>query len=70
MNVEIFEIVREKLGHSKYKMAKELGVTPSHYAYLSTKARNARTEIIVRLKEISGLSAAEFWKLLKSEYQK
>ena len=70
MLMQMFETIREKLGWSKYKLAKELGVTPSHYSYLSTKAKTAQTEILVRLQEISGLSGDEFWKIVRKEFRK
>ena len=69
MNMQIFETVREKLGWSKYKLAKELKITPSHYSYLSTKAKTVQTEILVRLQEISGISGSDFWKLIQKEFR-
>jgi len=69
MKMQIFETIREKLGWSKYKLALELGVTPSHYSYLSTKAKTVQTKILVRLQEISGISGAKFWELIQGEFK-
>lgn len=69
MSMQIFELVREKLGWSKYKLAQELKITPSHYGYVSTKAKTAQTEILIRLQELSGISPSEFWKLLRKEFK-
>lgn len=67
MGVQTFRIVREKLGYTKYKMAKSLGITPSHYEYLETKAKNTQTEVLIKLQKISGLSPAKFWELFQKE---
>lgn len=65
--MQIFRKIREKLGWTRYKMASELRVSPSHLAYIEDKAKDTKTEILIRLKIISGMSAEQFWKLLEKE---
>lgn len=67
MGVKVFEIVRKKLGYSRYKMASELGIRQSAYDYLEQEARSCNSQTLVKLHKLAGeagISADELFKLL------
>ena len=43
MGVKTFKIIRDKLGWTSYKMAKELGISQTQYNYLERTAKTAQT---------------------------
>lgn len=69
MYVQAFKIVREKLGWTEYRMAKAMGVTPTHYRSLERKIENPGKEILMKFQAIAEKHAKidlrEFWDLLK-----
>lgn len=67
MGLQVFRIIREKLGWSQYKLAQEIGVSQSHLRYLEEKAKNTQTKTLIRLQKVSGLSPAKFWEILEKE---
>lgn len=67
MLVELVKDIRESKGWTRYRMAKELGVSQTQLNYMETKAKSIRTDIIVRLWEVSGWSGNEFMRRVKKE---
>lgn len=71
MPVQAFGFVRKKLGWTRYKMAKELGISQTQYDYLESKAKSTQTHVLVRLQEIAEKEAkiglGEFWKSVKEQ---
>jgi transcriptional regulator with XRE-family HTH domain len=69
MAMQIFKIIRQKLGWTRYKMAKELGISQTQYDYLEQKAVNAAIKTLLKLQEVSErellMPLQEFWGLLK-----
>jgi len=54
---------------SRYQLAKELGITPQALEYmLQNNSRGVRVSVLIKLQEVSGLSVAHFWKLLRDEH--
>jgi len=66
--MEAFKTIREKLNWTCYRMAKELGVSQTQYNYLERTAKTAQTHVLIKLKNLSGLSAEQFWKILEKEH--
>jgi DNA-binding XRE family transcriptional regulator len=67
MGVQTFRIIREMLGWTRYKMAKELGISQTQYDYLEREAKSTQTKLLIKLKKVSGLSGNEFWKIFERE---
>lgn len=65
--MQTFKIIRERLGWKPYRMAKELGISQTQYAYLEETAKSTQTKLIIKLKKISGMSGEEFWKIFEKE---
>ena len=69
--MQIFEIIRNKLGIKPWKMKHLLSIDKiQSYLYLERKAQKVSLPDLTRLKEISGLSLDEFWKLIETEVKK
>lgn len=66
MSVETFKKVRERLGWTQYKMAKELDISQTQYKYLEEKAKSCQTKILLKLFEVSEMSDSDFWKLFRA----
>lgn len=67
MGVQTFRIIREKLGWTRYKMSKELGISQTQYNYLEDKAKTAQTSVLIKLQKLSGLTGQEFWDIFAKE---
>lgn len=73
MAVDLLQKVRKRLNIKNYSLAKrltELGApitTQGLDHYDTDSARSMRVDVLVRLREISGMSIDEFWKLLEQE---
>jgi transcriptional regulator with XRE-family HTH domain len=67
VNVEIIKSIKKSLGWTSYKMAAELGITPTQLAHYEKLPISTRELMLVRLQELSGLSVSEFWSRLKVE---
>jgi DNA-binding Xre family transcriptional regulator len=54
---------------TRYRLAKEVGITPQAMDHmLKTDAKGVRVSVLIKLQEVSGLSVAHFWKLLRDEH--
>lgn len=67
MGMELFRKIRELLGVTKYRMAKSLGVSPTHYEHFESAGKRVTLLQLVKLKELSGLPVTKFWELLEEE---
>lgn len=66
--MQIFEIIRNKLGIKAWKMKQLLNIDKiQSYLYLERKAQKVSLDDLSKLKEISGLPVGEFWKLIEEE---
>ena len=67
MGVQVFKIIREKLGWSRYKMAKRLRMSQSAYDHIEQRAQNVSARSLQRLQKIAereaGIELSEFWEL-------
>lgn len=71
MGMQIFKTIRDRLGWTRYKLAKSLGISQTQYDYLERKAANAQAKILIKLQDIAErellITLDEFWALLKRE---
>lgn len=66
---KILDTVLKKHGWTRYRLAKELGLSTQAMDHLYLKnARGVRIAVLIRLQEVSGYSVEKFWKLLKEEH--
>lgn len=68
--MESFRLIRDKLGWTRYKMAKYLGITDSRYKYLEAQAAITQLSVLKKLRELAyktGMSADEFWEILDAD---
>lgn len=76
MSVKLFRYVREILGLSAYEMARRLGHFKSTegkehqpdvrpYLYKESEAKNISLSDLMLLRDMSGLSDQDFWKLIE-----
>lgn len=66
---EILDTVLKKQGWSRYRLAKELGLSTQAMDHLYLKnAKGVRVSVLIRLQEVSGYSVERFWKMLKDEH--
>ncbi len=66
--MQVFKIIREKLGLKPWKMKQLLGIDKiQSYLYLERHANKVSLEDLTKLKEISGASLQEFWGLIEEE---
>ena len=65
----IIKKVLDSRGITRYKLAKELGITTQALDYMiKSDTRGVRVAVLIKLQEASGLSVAQFWKLLRDEH--
>lgn len=65
----ILDAVLQKQGWTRYRLAKELGLSTQALDHLYLKnARGVRVSVLIKLQEVSGYSVEKFWKMLKDEY--
>lgn len=66
---EILDTVLKRQGWSRYRLAKELGLSTQalDHIYLND-AKGVRVPVLIKLQEVSGFSVDAFWKLLKREH--
>jgi transcriptional regulator with XRE-family HTH domain len=67
MLVHLVKEIRVSKGWSGYKMAKALGVSQTQLNYMERQAKSIRTDILIRLWEVSGLDGSEFLERVKAE---
>lgn len=67
--MELVRIIRERLGWSYGRLASELAITVTSAQNLEAKGVFYKPQWLVRLYEASGMSLAEFWKLLEKDAQ-
>lgn len=67
MFVQVFEKIRERKGWTKYKLAKELGISSTQLNYYENRAKSVNTRVLIRLRSVSGLSWGAFGELLEAE---
>lgn len=66
---KILDAVLKKHGWTRYRLAKELGLSTQAMDHLYLKnARGVRIAVLIRLQEVSGYSVEKFWKMLKDEH--
>ena len=66
---KILDTVLKKHGWTRYRLAKELGLSTQAMDHLYLKnARGVRIAVLIRLQEVSGYSVEKFWKMLKEEH--
>lgn len=66
---KILDIVLKKNGWTRYRLAKELGLSTQAMDHLYLKnAKGVRVSVLIRLQEVSGYSVEKFWKLLREEH--
>ena len=67
MGVQVFKIIRKKLGWSRYRMAKELKMSQSAYDHIEQRAQNVSARSLQKLQRVAekqmAMSLAEFWDL-------
>lgn len=69
--MEAIEKIRKKLGFSKYKLSKELGISQTQYNYYVKNPASIKLPMLSKLKEISGLSWTDIGELIdKSQRRK
>jgi DNA-binding XRE family transcriptional regulator len=61
--------IREKLGFTHYKAAKRVGLTQQGYIVAEKSSRSIKVDVLVALKELSGLTWEEVGKMLESDAQ-
>lgn len=69
MAVQAFKIIRESLGWTRYKMAKELGVSESHLRHIEENGEDTRGKNLIKLQKVSGLSPTKFWQIYTQQYE-
>lgn len=65
--VDLYQKIMKSKGYSGYEMARKLGITQTQFKHYLKKPISTREVLLVRLQEMSGLSEADFWGLLKRE---
>ena len=70
MLVELVKDIRISKGWTAYKMAKTLGVSQTQLNYMERKAKSIRTDILIKLWEVSGLSGDNFLAKVRKELRK
>jgi DNA-binding Xre family transcriptional regulator len=66
---KILDTVLKKQGWSRYRLAKELGLSTQAMDHLYLKnAKGVRVSVLIKLQEISGYTVEKFWRLLKDEH--
>jgi predicted transcriptional regulator len=66
---KLLDAVLKKQGWTRYRLAKELGLSTQAMDHLYLKnARGVRIVVLIRLQEVSGYSVEKFWSLLKAEH--
>lgn len=65
--MRFFKRLRDKLGLTKYEMARHLGILPQSYYYFEEKARGCSFEVLILIKKKLGLSWEEIGKLIEEE---
>lgn len=66
--VKVIKIIRESKGWSQYRLAQEMGIPSTTILFAEKKGRSFRLDLLARLRNISGLSWAEFGKLIDAEF--
>lgn len=62
--MQIYKIIREKLGINRYKMSKLLGRSVQSYCNLEKNVKTVDIKELVKLQEIAPLAPHEFWALM------
>jgi len=68
--LEFLKKIREKKSWSRYEMAKQLDMKPIHkyYQYEKNTSKGMHLETLVKIWEVSGMSAKSFMEMLKDEF--
>jgi DNA-binding Xre family transcriptional regulator len=65
----IIKKVLDARGITRYKLAKELGITTQALDYMiKSDTKGVRVAVLIKLQECSSLSVSQFWKLLREEH--
>lgn len=69
--MQVFRFIREKMGLNQWKMHKKLGL-PSiqSYQYLESRSKTTKIENLIKLRAISKMDIAEFWKMVENQLSK
>lgn len=67
ITMRFFRRLRDKLGLTKYEMARHLGILPQSYYYFEEKARGCSFEVLILIKQKLNLSWEEIGKLIEEE---
>ena len=69
--VQVFKSIRSSLKWSRYKMAKELGISQTQYDYLEKTAQSCQKKILLSLwdvcKEELLMEPGDFWAMFVKE---
>lgn len=65
--MELYKKIKKLKGWKDYAMAKALGITQTQLKHYEKNPISTREVNLVKLQQLSGLSAAEFWDLLERE---
>jgi len=65
--MRFFKRLRDKLGLTKYEMARHLGILPQSYYYFEEKARGCSFEVLILVKKKLNLSWEEIGSLIEEE---
>lgn len=66
--MKFVKIIRENLGLTRYRLARELGEATQTIDNLEEKARLIRPELLCKIRKLSGLSWNQLGLLLDKEY--
>jgi transcriptional regulator with XRE-family HTH domain len=66
---DVIKIIREKTGWTPSELARASGISKQMiHHWQKHGASHASIKHLIKLQEVSGLSVAQFWKLLKDEH--
>lgn len=65
----IIKIILEKTGWTRYRLAKEVGLSTQALDYMiHTDTKGVRLSVLCRLRKVSGLSWSAFGKMLDGQF--
>lgn len=68
MGVEFIRIIRERLGWTRYRLAREVGEATQTIDHAEEKGVSIRPALLCKIRKCSGLSWKQFGELLDAEY--
>lgn len=70
MLMQLIKTIRKKKGWTAYRMSRELEISQTSLNHYEGQPPSNREKLLVKLQEVSGLSVADFWDMLKKEVAK